>query len=118
VVSLTSDNTLMDKLSLPHMNIVLNAFQQNPTVVNLMAKNLAMSTAMIIYHGKNEDDIEKSGSQRVQNRSRDMLRLLNPSSMVQQELNSLRSDEEFFRRNAYNSEQRGEIEKVFNDMII
>jgi hypothetical protein len=75
VVSLTGEIPLMDRLPEP---LVAALRQAGEGVVDLTALNLAMSTAMILHHRRSGDAEHQAGSERVQLRSTDLLRQLEP----------------------------------------
>jgi hypothetical protein len=68
----------MDRLPDP---VVLALRQAGEGVVDLMARNLAMSTAMGLHHQRSGDAQQQAGSERVQLRSTELLRLLEPVSV-------------------------------------
>ena len=65
VVSLAGDSTLMDRL--PDA-LLIKLRQAGDGVVDLTARNLAMSAAMAVHHRNNGDDEQASGSERVNQR--------------------------------------------------
>ena len=80
VVSLAGDSPLMDRLPDP---VVLALRQAGDGVVDLTARNLAMSTAMALHHGRSGDTGQQGGSERVQLRCTELLRLLEPGAVKQ-----------------------------------
>ena len=60
VVSLAGDSPLMDRLPDP---VVLALRQAGDGVVDLSARNLAMSTAMALHHQRNGDAGQQGGSE-------------------------------------------------------
>lgn len=80
VVALTSDAPLMDRL--PEC-LVLSLRQAGEGVVDLSARNLAMSTAMTLVHRRAGDDAQREGSERVARRCTELLRLLEPTAVKQ-----------------------------------
>jgi hypothetical protein len=78
VVSLTAEAPLMDRLPEP---LVAALRQAGDGVVDLTARNLAMSTAMQLHHRRSGDREHQAGSERVQARSIELLRLLEPSAV-------------------------------------
>jgi|694.fasta_scaffold00945_25 hypothetical protein len=76
VVALTGEGPLMDRLPEP---LVLQLRAAGEGVVDLTARNLAMSSAMALAHGRAGDAERQAGSERVLARSRDLLRLLEPA---------------------------------------
>ena len=84
-------------------------------IVDLTARNLAMGTAMAVHHERNQDGASAQASQRVSERSRALLRLLEPN-LVKQRLESMLAgtqgigqDVEFLERWGYDAEQRNQI---------
>jgi len=65
VVALAGDSPLLDRLSEP---LLLQLRLAGALVVDLTARNLAMSTAMVLAHGRNGDGEQQAGSLRVQTR--------------------------------------------------
>ena len=112
VVSLAGDSPLMDRLPDP---VVLALRQAGDGVVDLTARNLAMSTAMALHHQRSGDAVQQGGSERVQLRCTELLRLLEPET-VKQRLETLleatagRGDDvAFLDRWGYDPEQRAAI---------
>lgn len=80
VVGLTGETPLLDRLPEP----LLAALRQaGPGVVDLTARNLAMSTAMVLHHRRSGDREHEAGSERVQLRSTELLRQLEPVAVKQ-----------------------------------
>jgi len=85
-------------------------------VVDLTARNLAMSTAMALHHQRQADAAQQAGSERVQARCTELLRLLEPDA-VKQRLETLLAaaskgegdDVAFLDRWGYDAEQRQAI---------
>jgi hypothetical protein len=75
VVSLTGDVPLLDRLPEPLMAALRQAGEG---VVDLIARNLAMSTAMALHHRRVGNREHQAGSERVQLRSTELLRQLAP----------------------------------------
>jgi hypothetical protein len=112
VVSLAGDSPLMDRLPDP---VVLALRQAGDGVVDLSARNLAMSTAMALHHQRNGDAGQQGGSERVQLRCTELLRLLEPSA-VKERLETLLEatdgrgeDVAFLDRWGYDADQRAAI---------
>jgi hypothetical protein len=85
VVSLSGDSPLMDRLPDP---LVAALQKAGDGVVDLVARNLAMSTAMGVHHHRSGDREHQAGSERVQQRSTDLLRQLEAGA-VKRRLESL-----------------------------
>ena len=112
VVSLAGDCPLMDRLPEP---VVLALRQAGAGVVDLSVRNLAMSTAMALHHQRSGDAGQQAGSERVQLRCTELLRLLEPSA-VKDRLETLLEatagrgeDVAFLDRWGYDAEQRAAI---------
>lgn len=112
VVSLAGDCPLMDRLPEP---VVLSLRQAGAGVVDLSVRNLAMSTAMVLHHQRSGDAGQQAGSERVQLRCTELLRLLDPSA-VKDRLETLLEatagrgeDVAFLDRWGYDAEQRAAI---------
>ena len=112
VVSLAGDYPLMDRLPDP---VVLALRQAGAGVVDLSVRNLAMSTAMVLHHQRSGDAGQQAGSERVQLRCTELLRLLEPS-LVKDRLETLLEgtagrgeDVAFLDRWGYDAEQKAAI---------
>lgn len=112
VVSLPAENPLMDRLPEPLL-IALRA--AGAEVVDLTARNLAMSTAMAVYHRRVGAEDQCIGSERVKRRSRELLQNLE-SEAVKLRLETLLaatdgigSDVAFLDRWQYDAEQKAAI---------
>ncbi|MBD1195184.1 hypothetical protein [Vulcanococcus sp. Clear-D1] len=112
VVSLAGDSPLMDRLPDP---VVLALRQAGDGVVDLSVRNLAMSTAMALHHQRNGDAGQQGGSERVQLRCTELLRLLEPGAVKERletllEATSGRGDDVvFLDRWGYDADQRAAI---------
>jgi hypothetical protein len=78
VVSLAGDCPLMDRLPDP---VALALRSSGDGVVDLSVRNLAMSTAMALHHQRSGDGPQQGGSERVQLRCTELLRLLEPEQV-------------------------------------
>jgi len=113
VVSLAGDSVLMDRL--PEA-LVLKLREAGDGVVDLTARNLAMSAAMVVHHRSNGDDDQAAGSERVNQRCTELLRHLE-SQRVKDRLEVLldaasqnRGDDlAFLKRWGYNDQQKQAI---------
>ena len=112
VVSLAGDSPLMDRLP---DSVVLALRQEGAGVVDLSARNLAMSTAMAMHHQRSGDAGQQAGSERVQLRCTELLRLLEPGA-VKDRLETLLEatagsgeDVGFLDRWGYDAEQKAAI---------
>lgn len=79
VVALAGESPLLDRLPEP---LVLQLRLAGASVVDLTVRNLAMSTAMALEHGRRGDPQQQAGSLRVQSRSTELLRLLEPQAVL------------------------------------
>jgi hypothetical protein len=108
VVALAGDSPLMDRLPEP---LVATLRLGGEEVVDLTARNLAMSTAMVVQHRRNGDADQQAGSERVQARCTELLRQLEPSQVkrrLERMLTAtagLGEDVTFLQRWGYDSEQ-------------
>lgn len=116
VISLASDCPLMDRLP---ESVVLQLRKAGEIVIDLMVRNLAMSTAMAIEHKREKDFKQKTGSERVTARSIDLLRMLEPSKvknrlekLLQAITNEEGDDVEFLKRWGYDNEQKQAIASI------
>jgi hypothetical protein len=88
-------------------------------VVDLTVRNLAMSTAMALHHQRSGDAAQQARSERVRDRSTELLRQLDPN-LVKQRLEVLLqaagqasgSDLDFLDRWGYDPEQRRAISEA------
>ncbi|MEB3355024.1 MAG: hypothetical protein VKM34_12475 [Cyanobacteriota bacterium] len=78
VVSLAGDCPLMDRLPDP---LVAQLRLAGEGVVDLTARNLAMSTAMTLHHQRSADPEQQARSERVRARCTELLRLLEPEAV-------------------------------------
>ena len=109
-VSLAGDSPLLDRLPEP---LVLALRAVGAPVVDLCLRNLAMSTAMVQHHQRSGDAEQQAGSERVQHRSTELLRLLEPLA-VKGRLETLMAaaregageDVAFLERWGYDAQQR------------
>jgi hypothetical protein len=120
VLALAGDSPLMDRLPDP---LVLSLRAAGAGVVDLTARNLAMSTAMALHHQRNGDEGQQVGSQRVQRRCTELLRLLDPA-LVKARLETLLAaaqqgtgdDVSFLDRWGYDRQQRSAIAEAVVDV--
>ncbi|MFM8935788.1 MAG: hypothetical protein ACKOE9_02215 [Vulcanococcus sp.] len=112
VVALAGDSPVMDRLPEPLL-LALRAAGEG--VVDLTARNLAMSTAMALHHQRQGDAGQQAGSERVQQRCTELLRLLDPA-LVKARLETLLaatagagSDVAFLERWGYDAPQQQAI---------
>ena len=112
VVAMAGKGPLMDRMP---ETVIQGLRLAGEGVVDLTARNLAMSTAMALHHQRNQDKVAALASQRVSERSRALLRLLEPN-LVKLRLESMLAgtrgegqDVEFLDRWGYDDEQREQI---------
>ena len=121
VVALTGEAPLMDRLPEP---LVIQLRAAGAGVVDLTARNLAMSTAMALAHGRLGDAERQSASERVQSRSRELLRQLEPA-LVKERLETLLAaardgegeDRSFLDRWGYDPAQRADIAAAVESVV-
>jgi hypothetical protein len=110
VVALAGDSPLLDRLPEP---LLLQLRRAGAPLIDLTARNLAMSSAMAVAHGRGGDRQQRAGSERVQARATELLRQLEPGG-VRQRLETLLAaardqqgeDVAFLERWGYDAEQR------------
>ncbi|MBE9186848.1 hypothetical protein IQ270_19850 [Microcoleus sp. LEGE 07076] len=93
---------------------VIKALRSAPEIVaELLVKNVAMSAAMVVHHSRHQNEEMAAGSAKVQERSRNLIQILQMpacKTIASQMLASLQSAsgeyEEFFVRWGYDSEQK------------
>ncbi|MEG4489425.1 hypothetical protein [Microcoleus sp. D2_18a_B4] len=93
---------------------VVEALRSAPEIVaELLVKNLAMSAAMVVHHSRQQKEGMAADSARVQERSRNLIQILQMpacQTIASQMLESLQSGngeyEKFFRRWGYDDEQK------------
>ena len=120
VVSLSIDCPLMDRLPEPLIFQLRNSGQ---IVVDLTVKNLAMSSAMVIEHQKNNNS-QQMQSERIRTRCIELLKLLD-SNKVKNRLEILLEgtkgngkDLEFLNRWGYSNEQKRAISKSIYEVAL
>ncbi len=121
VTYLTSDLSYTEYPSLE----VITALKTSPILVNeLLVKNLAMSTAMVIYHRKQGDEENARGSERVQEKTGQLIKqLLSPElgEKLQQLATSLNREQgeyqAFLERWGYDDCQRQAIAEIIQPFL-
>jgi hypothetical protein len=104
---------------------VVEALRSAPEIVaELLVKNLAMSSAMVVYHSRHQSEEMAAGSARVQKRSRNLIQILQMpacQTLASQMLESLQNAngeyEEFFQRWGYDNEQKVAIGSAVRSAI-
>lgn len=121
VVALAGDCALMDRLP---ESLVLQLRLAGDGVVDLTARNLAMSTAMALHHRRKDDKEQAERSLRVQHRCRELLRGLEPLA-VKQRLELLLAatggegeDVAFLERWGYDDDQKASIAAAIHSVAI
>ncbi|MDJ0568851.1 MAG: hypothetical protein QNJ53_07355 [Pleurocapsa sp. MO_192.B19] len=119
---LTSDMCLADNPSVG----VINGLKSSIEIISeLLTKNLAMSSAMIITHTRNNEPNNVEGSQKVYRRTTNLIQQIK-SQLVKQELQKLRKAintrqghyQNFLERWNYDAEQQQAIQKAINNTLI
>ncbi len=104
---------------------IIQGLRTSPEIISeLLVKNVAMSSAMAVYHGRQNNLEMEQSSQRVSQRSADLIQLLNLPilrSLVQQLLDSAKTGEgtyqEFLERWGYDLEQLSAIVKALEPLL-
>ncbi|ARI83103.1 hypothetical protein IQ224_02020 [Microcystis sp. LEGE 00066] len=121
VTYLTSDLSYTEYPSLE----VITALKTSPILVNeLLVKNLAMSTAMVIYHRSQGDEENAQGSEKVQEKTSQLIKqLLSPAlgEKLQQLATSLNTGQgeyqAFLERWGYDDCQRQAIAEIIQTFL-
>jgi hypothetical protein len=121
VTYLTSDLSHREYPSLE----VITALKTSPIFVNeLLVKNLAMSTAMVIYHRSQGDEENAQGSEKVQEKTGQLIKQLLSQSLgekLQQLATSLNTGQgeyqAFLERWGYDDCQRQAIAKIIQPFL-
>jgi hypothetical protein len=121
VTYLTSDLSYTEYPSLE----VITALKTSPILVNeLLVKNLAMSTAMVIYHRSQGDEENAQGSEKVQEKTGQLIKQLLSQSLgekLQQLATSLNTGQgeyqAFLERWGYDDCQRQAIAKIIQPFL-
>ncbi len=118
---LTSDMSLADN---PSTGIISGLESSTELVSQLLVKNLAMSSAMIITHGRNNDLDNAEGSQKVHQRTKNLLKQLNWKENKEQLLKLQRTIQtgngeyqSFLERWNYDAEQQLAIEQAIVNVL-
>jgi len=121
VIYLTDPRTFCNQPT----NGVIKALSKSPEMVSeLLIKNAAMSTAMAVYHRRQNNTEMENSSQRVSQRSVNLIQQLNLPilrSLIQQLLDNIQTGEgtyqAFLERWGYDAEQKMAIIKVLNPLL-
>jgi hypothetical protein len=103
----------------------IEALRSAPEIVaELLVKNLAMSSAMVVYHTRHQSEERAAGSARVQGRSRKLIQILQmpacqtiASEMLANLQNASGEYQEFFERWGYDDEQKLAIRSAVSEAI-
>jgi hypothetical protein len=104
---------------------VLTALQSSPAIVTeLLVKNLAMSTAMGVYHRRHQDEANAQGSDRVQVRTLSLMQRLSLPDLQHKAQALLTSAstgsgeyQAFLNRWGYDAEQRQMIQQSLEQFL-
>jgi hypothetical protein len=118
---LTSDISLADN---PSPGIIAGLKSSIEISSELLVKNLAMSSAMIVTHGRNNDIDSVEGSKKVCQRTNNLIQKIN-SKLVKEELKKLQTTiknedgeyQDFLTRWDYDTEQKEEILEAISSYI-
>ncbi|MEO1519330.1 MAG: hypothetical protein AAFU78_00960 [Cyanobacteria bacterium J06633_2] len=117
---LTYDGAIVDH---PPAGIIEGLQAQPEQSADLIAKNLAMSSAMVVVHQRNHDHENFAGSRRVQQRTRQLieqLSMIELNQAIDEMISSLDGTSDryqpFFYQQSYDNEQREELKKVFESL--
>ncbi|MEG3860048.1 hypothetical protein [Microcoleus sp. herbarium12] len=121
VTYLTDDSPVADRPS-PG---VIEALRSAPEIVaELLVKNVAMSAAMVVHHSRHQNQEMAGSSAKVQERSRNLIKILQmpacqtiASQMLASLENASGEYEAFFRRWGYDEEQRRAIGSAVGSAI-
>jgi dihydroxyacetone kinase-like predicted kinase len=121
VTYLTDERSFADQPSNP----VVQGLRSSPNLVSeLLVKNLAMSTAMILAHTRNQNLEMAQGSERVQRRTVQLIQLVK-LAIVQTKLQALSETiamnaghyQRFLERWGYDIEQRDAMQQILKRVI-
>ena len=120
VIALSSDCPLMDRLPDP---VVVQIRKAGESIVDLIVKNLAMSSAMALHHKRNQNKKLLSGSELIKERCIELLNLLEPNSVKKHLENLLGATNMgqgiyagFLKRWNYDDEQKQAIAASINSI--
>jgi hypothetical protein len=121
VAYLTSDMSLADNPSRGVLDGLKSATEMSS---ELLVKNLAMSTAMIITHRHNNDSENVAGSQRVCRRTCNLIQQLN-LQLIKQKLREIQNTiengtgkyQDFIERWGYSTEQKNAIQDAISKLL-
>lgn len=121
VTYLTSESSLADNPS----TAIVQALRSHPEVVaDLLVKNLAMSTAQVVFHRRNQNEEMAQDSQRVRQRTARLIELVDLTAVrdrIHELLQTLARGEgeykAFLERWGYDTEQRQAISQALQQVI-
>ncbi|MGL4499346.1 MAG: hypothetical protein ACRC2M_17345 [Planktothrix sp.] len=121
VTYLTDARTCFDQ----PIDSIIQALETSPEIVSdLLVKNVAMSSAMVVYHHRHNNLEMQESSQRVVQRSTGLIQQLNClllRSQLQDLLNSAKTGkgtyQDFLKRWEYDSEQLVAIVKILERLL-
>ena len=117
--------TASSKLSETPSQGIINAFKSSISVISeLLVKNLAMSSAMVVAHNRDNNIEGAQGSQQVCQRTSNLIQQVD-SKLIQDELlelhNTIQSGkgkyQAFFERWNYDAEQQQAIQNTINNVL-
>ena len=118
VISLSGDFPLMDRI--PDA-LLFKLIKSGEIVIDLIVKNLAMSTAMKVKHESDQNFIQRDSSERIKQRCIELLKLLQPhlvKDRVEKLLNTINGDgaddANFLKRWGFDIEQKKAIISSIN----
>ncbi len=118
---LTSDESIAENPSIGVINGLKSALEVSR---ELLVKNLAMSSAMVVIHSQNNDLESIEDSKKVCQRTTNLIQQINSES-IQEELQKLRTTidngdgeyQEFLERWQYNSKQKIAIQDAISNTL-
>ena len=121
VAYLTSDSVLADN---PSTGVIQALQNSGDSVSDLLVKNVAMSAAMAITHRRNQDETAAAGSDRVKERTMNLIEQLEIES-IHRELVALKESvtgakgdyQKFLTRWGYDEEQKQVIDRTISKLI-
>ncbi|MEB3342682.1 hypothetical protein [Okeania sp.] len=104
---------------------IFKALESAPEiVVELLVKNLAMSSAMVVHHQRNQDEETANGSKRVRVRTTKLIKSVNIPSLrgnIQELYQSTTTGQgnykDFLKRWGYDTEQLKAIEQAIEPLL-
>lgn len=117
--------TAQDPQLEPPSAMVVRALATSPaTVSDLLVKNLSMSSAMAVFHRRNQNEELATGSDQVRSRTMDLMQQLHLDAIrdrLQQMQHALRGEASpygaFLDRWGYDAEQRQAIQQAIDSVV-